>query len=87
MANKAVLAAADVENYDHMNSKQRFQWFSLILYPDDRYHMIFLNTLIDYYTGFYIHHEADKLTKTEDGLFSDSELTKPSSVLVSLSAS
>lgn len=77
LANKAVLAASDVDNYDHMNSKQRFQWFSLILYPDDRYHMIFMNTLIDYYTGFYIHHDADKLTKTEDGFVNDESENKP----------
>ena len=78
MALKAVLESnsVDVQSYDHMKSKSRFQWFSLILYPDDRYHMILLDTLKEYYTGFYIHHDADILTNTPDGFVNEEHENK-----------
>ena len=77
MASNVVLQNSDVESYDHLKSKSRFQWFSLILYPDDRYHMILLDTLKEYYTGFYIRHEADILTNTPDGFVNEDKENKP----------
>lgn len=82
MASKSVpLSDVDVNvtvdnSNEQLNSKRRFQWFSLILYPDDRYHMIFLDTLKEHYTGFYIKHDADVLETTPDGFLNDNKESK-----------
>ena len=76
MANDVVLNASNTTNLDHMKNKTRFQWFSLILYPDDRYHMILLDTLKEYYTGFYIKHDADILSNTPDGFINEDKENK-----------